>query len=74
MDEKNAKKRICAAYHREGVVCARGDKCPMIHELDATKWDPATLKAWQSIIDETDGMGWGPSVDTEKVKSIVPSL
>ena len=70
VDEDDPKKRICAAHHRDGVMCSR-KTCPMIHELDPTKWAPETLKKWSALIEATDSMSWHSSVDTAKVRSIV---
>lgn len=70
INETNPKKRVCTAHHREGVICSR-KSCPMIHELDPTKWAPATLKKWHGLIEATEGMHWHALVYIATVKSIV---
>jgi hypothetical protein len=53
-------------------MCSRKN-CPMVHELDPTKWDPAVLKKWHELIEATDGMSWHSSVDVAKILSIIAS-
>ena len=72
VDEADPKKRICTAHHCEGVICSRKN-CPMVHELEPTKWDPAVLKKWHELIEATDGMSWHSSVDVAKILSIIAS-
>ena len=72
VEEADPKKRICAAHHREGVICSRKN-CPLVHELDPTKWDAAVLKKWNELIESTDGMSWHSSVDAAKLRSILSS-
>ena len=53
VNEANPAMRLCAARHRIGRNCPRGNLCKMIHDLDIDKWPDATFAKWAALVDKT---------------------
>ena len=70
--QPDPKKRLCAAYAREGFSCKRrGGKCPMIHNKHPPTWPLWLLKPWLEQVDKTEGLSWSASVDVPALKAKV---
>jgi hypothetical protein len=62
VNEANPAMRLCAARHRVGRNCPRGNLCKMIHNLDIDKWPDATFAKWSALVDKTPGLEWNKKV------------